>query len=90
MALNINKINSPIVYKTKNIQKEKIQPQKKISSLEVDMLELSSEEILKVNTDSEYVDNTEKVETIKRLIEEGCYSVDSRKIAEKMVQNMRG
>lgn len=88
--MNINTVNFKNInniYKTnkQEIKQQPVQPKPK------DTVEISDlgKYLNQVNSSKEEM-NMDKVNDIKRRIENGTYNVDSKDLAKKIIQNMKG
>lgn len=84
---------TPIRYKSiENIYKtNKIQEKIEVKTKNMDTVEISElgKYLSKVDSSKDSVD-IEKVNEIKRKIETGTYKIDSKDLAKKIIENMRG
>lgn len=84
---NIKFSNIDNVYKTKKMENENINNKNnKSDSVQISDL---GKYLNKVNTNKEDV-NMDKVNDIKKRIENGTYSVDSKALAKKIIEKMEG
>ncbi|MPM77916.1 hypothetical protein SDC9_124925 [bioreactor metagenome] len=92
--MNINKVNFGNVnnvYKIKKQDTKQETSQQSVSKNTKDTVEISDlgKYLNKVNTSKEEI-NMDKVNDIKRRIENGTYKVDSKDLAKKIIQHMKG
>lgn len=89
--MKINSIkftNIDKVYKTKNLGVENINNNKNNKSDSVQISDLGKY-LNEVNINKEDM-NMDKVNDIKKRIENGTYSVDSKALAKKIIERMKG
>lgn len=84
---NTSNIIAISAYKTNKIKQEKVQEMKHEDSCEISDLgktlnNFSNEEFFGVSK--------EKIESIKERISQGTYNVDSKLVAEKLIEHMKG
>lgn len=92
--MNINKVNFGNVNNVYKINKQDTKQetsQQSVSNNTKDTVEISDlgKYLNKVNTSKEEI-NMDKVNDIKRRIENGTYKVDSKDLAKKIIQHMKG
>lgn len=92
--MNINKVNFGNVnnvYKINKQENKQETTQQYVSKNTKDTVEISDlgKYLNKVNTSKEEI-NMDKVNDIKRRIENGTYKVDSKDLAKKIIQHMKG
>lgn len=83
---NIKFNNIDNIYKTKKLEVEKTNTNNKSDSVQISDL---GKYLNKVNTNKEDI-NMDKVNEIKKRIENGTYSVDSKVLAKKIIEKMEG
>ena len=83
---NIKFNNIDNIYKTKKLEVEKTNTNNKSDSVQISDL---GKYLNKVNTNKEDI-NMDKVNDIKKRIENGTYSVDSKVLAKKIIEKMEG
>lgn len=88
-SIQFNNIDN--IYKSKKVESEKSKTNNKSDSIQISDL---GKYLNKVNTEkissSEENINVDKVNDIKRRIENGTYSVDSKVLARKIIEKMEG
>lgn len=84
-------INSVKYRNVENIYKSNKSEIKNIEKKKTDRVEISElgKYLNKVNFSDEKV-NIEKINEIQKRIESGTYSIDSKKLAKKIINHMRG
>ncbi|MCR8746686.1 flagellar biosynthesis anti-sigma factor FlgM [Romboutsia lituseburensis] len=92
--MNINKVNFGNVNNVYKINKQDTKQETLQQSAQKntkDIVEISDlgKYLNKVNTGREEI-NMDKVNDIKRRIENGTYKVDSKDLAKKIIQHMKG
>lgn len=92
--MNINKVNFGNVnnvYKINKQEHKQETTQQSVSKSKKDTVEISDlgKYLNKVNTSKEEI-NMDKVNDIKARIENGTYKVDSKDLAKKIIQHMKG
>lgn len=92
--MNINKVNFGNVnnvYKINKQENKQETTQQSVSKSKKDTVEISDlgKYLNKVNTSKEEI-NMDKVNDIKARIENGTYKVDSKDLAKKIIQHMKG
>ena len=83
---NIKFNNIDNIYKTKKLEVDKTNTNNKSDSVQISDL---GKYLNKVNTNKEDI-NMDKVNDIKKRIENGTYSVDSKVLAKKIIEKMEG
>ena len=83
---NIKFNNIDNIYKTKKLEVDKTNTNNKSDSVQISDL---GKYLNKVNTNKEDI-NMDKVNEIKKRIENGTYSVDSKVLAKKIIEKMEG
>lgn len=83
---NIKFNNIDNIYKTKKLEVDKTNTNSKSDSVQISDL---GKYLNKVNTNKEDI-NMDKVNDIKKRIENGTYSVDSKVLAKKIIEKMEG
>lgn len=92
--MNINKVNFGNVnnvYKINKQENKQETTQQSVSKNTKDTVEISDlgKYLNKVNTSKEEI-NMDKVNDIKARIDNGTYKVDSKDLAKKIIQHMKG
>lgn len=83
---NIKFNNIDNIYKTKKLEVDKTNTNNKSDLVQISDL---GKYLNKVNTNKEDI-NMDKVNDIKKRIENGTYSVDSKVLAKKIIEKMEG
>lgn len=92
MKINSVKFNNiDNIYKTKKLEIEKTKTNNKSDSIQISDLGkyLNKVNTNKINSSEEDV-NMDKVNDIKKRIENGTYTVDSKALAKKIIEKMEG
>lgn len=74
------------IYKSNKVQAKNVTPSKKVDTVEISEL---GKYLNKVNTNKEEI-NIDKVNEIKKQIDNGTYKIDSRELAKKIIGSKRG
>ncbi|WP_050606971.1 flagellar biosynthesis anti-sigma factor FlgM [Clostridium niameyense] len=88
------KINSVSITKglnTYNLSKKNIE-KKQVNNSKKDTVEISKvgKSLTAYSIEDKFLSSKNRIEKIKKLIDEGTYKVDSKLIAEKMINSMKG
>lgn len=81
--VNLNNIQN--VYKSKKVEPNPIK-EKRADKVEISEL---GKYLNQINSDKNDID-TKKIEELKKKIENGTYQVNSRELAKKIIENIRG
>lgn len=88
-SVQFNNIDN--IYKSKKVESEKSKTNNKSDSIQISDLGkyLNKVNTEKISSNEENI-NMDKVEDIKRRIENGTYSVDSKVLAKNIIEKMEG
>ena len=88
-SVQFNNIDN--IYKSKKVESEKSKTNNKSDSIQISDFGkyLNKVNTEKINSNEENI-NMDKVNDIKRRIENGTYSVDSKVLAKKIIEKMEG
>lgn len=88
MIRNISRVRTLEIYSaSKNIKE--VEPRKGMKTNE-EVLELSTESLKLLEGDNILEERIERIEAIKKSLEDGSYKMDSKKIAKQIIKYIRG